>query len=67
LLSVINSERAALRETPAFRNKMCVPRLSMIKELIEKALAMRKTSSPPLSPTGDGRNQSFKQSQISAT
>jgi hypothetical protein len=54
LLKLINSERAALRETPAFRNKMCVPRLSMIKELIEKALAMRKTSSPPLSPTGDG-------------
>lgn len=33
---------------------MSVPRLSMIKELIEKALTMRKTSSPPLSPTGDG-------------
>lgn len=26
----------------------------MIRELIEKAMAMRKASSPPLSPTGDG-------------
>ncbi len=26
----------------------------MIKDLIEKALTMRKSSSPPLSPTGDG-------------
>jgi hypothetical protein len=50
----MNSERAALRETPAFRNKMAVPRLSTFKDIIEKAAAMRKTHSPPLSPTGDG-------------
>ncbi len=53
IMLVINSERAALREAPAFRNKMAAPRLSMIKDIIDNSLSPRKLGSPPLSPTHD--------------